>query len=305
MTLYKEKLKVESNRLRNWDYSSEALYFITMVTKNRECIFGSIDEGKMILNENGKIVENELLKSIKIRKNWFFHNWVVMPNHVHLLIEIQQNIDSKIESSNITTLHINPSHINPSYINPSNIVETHRSASSSSISATIDKTQNAQTMSINVAETHCGASLQNQSLSKIELLNIITPHINQSHINPSNIVETHRSASPSSISAITDKTKNGQTMSINVAETSLQNESLSKSQNNQSLPKFSRKSNSISSFVAIFKSVTTKQINGLESIWQQNYHDHIVRNYKTFETIYDYIKNNPISWETDSINTIM
>ena len=51
MTLYKDKLKIDSNRLKNWDYSSEAVYFITMVTKDRECIFGSIEDGKMILNE--------------------------------------------------------------------------------------------------------------------------------------------------------------------------------------------------------------------------------------------------------------
>ncbi|MDR7371496.1 hypothetical protein [Flavobacterium aquidurense] len=72
MTLFKEKYKIDSKRLKDWDYSSEAVYFITMVTVNRECIFGSIVDEKMILNENGQIVENEILKSIKIRKNWFF-----------------------------------------------------------------------------------------------------------------------------------------------------------------------------------------------------------------------------------------
>lgn len=81
---------------------------------------------------------------------------------------------------------------------------------------------------------------------------------------------------------------------------------------NQSESKLSRKPNSISSFVAIFKSVTTKQINDIckdaqqcvsVKIWQSNYHDHIVRNYKTFDKIYQYIKTNPGNWETDSINS--
>lgn len=70
---------------------------------------------------------------------------------------------------------------------------------------------------------------------------------------------------------------------------------------NQSAFKLSRKPNSISSFVASFKSVTTKQISGSASIWQSNYHDHIVRNYKRFEIIYNYIKTNPSSWEMDSM----
>ncbi|MCD9574021.1 transposase [Flavobacterium soyae] len=274
MTLYKNKLKIDSNRLKDWDYSSEAVYFITMVTKDRECIFGSIEDGKMILNENGKIVENELLKSIKIRKNWFFHNWIVMPNHIHLLIEIQGN-----------TSYIEPSQITTSCINTSCIVETHSSASTSGISTTNE----IQSLSTHFAETHCCASLQNQSLSKSSNESNLNVPIKTSHI-----VETHSSASTSGIST----TNETQSLSTNFAEThccaSLQN---------QSLQTFSRKPNSISSFVAVFKSITTKQISGFESIWQPNYHDHIVRNYKTFEIIYDYIKNNPISWETDSINS--
>ncbi|MDR6763577.1 REP element-mobilizing transposase RayT [Flavobacterium sp. 2755] len=275
MTLYKDKLKIDSNRLRDWDYSSEAVYFITMVTKDRECIFGSVEDGKMILNENGKIVENELLKSIKIRKNWFFHNWIVMPNHIHLLIEIQGNMEKRIETP----------HIKTSQISTSRIVETHSSASTSGISTKNEP----QSLSTTFAETHCCASLQNQSLSKSSNESNLNVPIKTSHI-----VETHSSASTSGIST----TNETQSLSTTFAETHccapLQN---------KSLQTFSRKPNSISSFVAVFKSVTIKQINGFESIWQQNYHDHIVRNYKTFETIYDYIKNNPISWDTDSINS--
>ena len=40
----------------------------------------------------------------------------------------------------------------------------------------------------------------------------------------------------------------------------------------------------------------------INTIWQSNYHDHIVRNYNSFDTIYHYIKNNPKNWNTDSIN---
>src|SRR3990167_11490196 len=101
MTLFKNKYQTQSNRLKNWDYSSEAIYFITLVTQNRECIFGDIDENKMILNDIGKIIEIELLKSIAIREHWFFHNWVIMPNHIHLLVEIKIDTPISVTSSNV------------------------------------------------------------------------------------------------------------------------------------------------------------------------------------------------------------
>ncbi|WP_427873717.1 hypothetical protein [Flavobacterium sp. MMS24-S5] len=331
--LFKEKFKIDSHRLQNWDYSSEAVYFITLVTKDRKCIFGSVEEEKMILNENGKIVENELLKSIKIRKNWFFHNWVIMPNHIHLLIEIQnKDVSINMESTqNIVETDSSASLQNQSEekteIDATHIVETHRSASTSSISTTENKISDIS-LSTYGRETHSSAPLQSQSnsdfLSETHIVethrsaptsSISTTDIslstygrethssaplqNQSEekigINTMHIVETHRSASTSSIST-TENNISDLSLSTNVAETHC-----SAPLRNQTESKFSRKSNSISSFVAIFKSITTKQIGGSESIWQANYHDHIVRNYKRFEKVYDYIKNNPRSWETDSL----
>ncbi|MDQ8014686.1 MAG: transposase [Flavobacterium nitrogenifigens] len=276
--LFREKFKIDSNRLQNWNYSSEAVYFITIVTKNRQSIFGVIEDEKMILNEKGKIIERELLKSIKIRKNWFFHNWVIMPNHVHLLIEIQDT---------------------------QQMVETHCSASTSSISTTENNISDISLQTYG-RETHCSAPLQNQSEQKFESdKNFIHSKSTTQHI-----VETHCSASTPSISS-TENNITEKSLSTYGREThcsaSLQNQSDSKNGSDENLiqnqlsSKLSRKSNSISSFVAIFKSITTKQINGAESIWQANYHDHIVRNYKTFEKIYDYIKHNSISWETDSL----
>ena len=46
-----------SIRLKNYDYSSPGLYFITLNTQNREQLFGQIIDGKMILNEFGQIVD--------------------------------------------------------------------------------------------------------------------------------------------------------------------------------------------------------------------------------------------------------
>ncbi|TSC56807.1 MAG: hypothetical protein G01um101418_208 [Parcubacteria group bacterium Gr01-1014_18] len=75
-------------RLVGYDYSKPGFYFVTVLTKDRECLFGEIEEGEMRLGEMGKIAEGECLKTSEIRKNIKVDCFVVMPNHVHGIIEI-------------------------------------------------------------------------------------------------------------------------------------------------------------------------------------------------------------------------
>ena len=46
-----------SIRLKGYDYSQPGAYFVTIVTWQREMLFGEIVDGKMVLNEMGKIVQ--------------------------------------------------------------------------------------------------------------------------------------------------------------------------------------------------------------------------------------------------------
>ena len=81
-----------SIRLKGYDYSQPGAYYVTIVVQNRECIFGDISNGKMALNENGKIVKTEWLKTAEIRKNVKLDEFSVMPNHVHGIIIITDKI---------------------------------------------------------------------------------------------------------------------------------------------------------------------------------------------------------------------
>jgi len=80
-----------SVRLKDYDYSKEGLYFITICTKDRECLFGNIIEDSIILNDVGEIILKEWLNTEKIRKNIVLHDFVIMPNHIHCIIEILYN----------------------------------------------------------------------------------------------------------------------------------------------------------------------------------------------------------------------
>jgi len=80
-----------SIRLKEYDYSQAGLYFITICTHNRERFFGDIDNGKMIFNHAGIMVENEWLKLKKRYPNIDLHEYIVMPNHFHGIIQIVTN----------------------------------------------------------------------------------------------------------------------------------------------------------------------------------------------------------------------
>lgn len=78
----------KSIRLKGYDYSEAGLYFITICTQNRKHLFGEIKEGKMILNEYGKIAFTEWEKTEEIRNNCLLHEFIIMPNHIHGIIEL-------------------------------------------------------------------------------------------------------------------------------------------------------------------------------------------------------------------------
>jgi len=75
-------------RLKEYDYSQEGLYFVTICCQDMICRFGKIENGDMILNDAGKIVYEEWENSAGIRKEIEIHEYVVMPNHFHAIVEI-------------------------------------------------------------------------------------------------------------------------------------------------------------------------------------------------------------------------
>jgi len=178
-----------SIRLRGYDYSQEGLYFITICVQNRECLFGEIVVGagfarpdeiarpEMQLNEYGNIVENEW-KNLQIKyPNIDLHEYIVMPNHIH------------------------------------------------------------------------------------GILQIVTPFV----------------------AAVTmGDTIGGQTPPLRCADKNVR----------PYIP-------TLGNVIAYFKYQTTKQIDLPTKLWQRNYHEHIIRNENSYQTISEYIINNPAKWNAD------
>jgi putative transposase len=78
----------KSPRWKDYDYCSDGCYFVTIVTKDREYYFGNIVDGKMILNEIGIICEQEIAITNKMRENVDILEYIIMPNHIHCIINI-------------------------------------------------------------------------------------------------------------------------------------------------------------------------------------------------------------------------
>ncbi len=88
MSLYRNKYRVESNRLQFWDYSATGSYFLTVCVENRMQILGGIENGKMILSNAGNVVSAYLLELPTYHKRVILDEWVIMPNHFHCIITL-------------------------------------------------------------------------------------------------------------------------------------------------------------------------------------------------------------------------
>ncbi len=86
-----------SIRLPGFDYSQEGSYFVTIVTKDREPLFGEIIDDEMRLNEIGKIVEFTWNDLIHHNPDIGLDEFVIMPNHIHGIIHIFNPIGAGLE----------------------------------------------------------------------------------------------------------------------------------------------------------------------------------------------------------------
>lgn len=88
-----------SNRKVNHDYSDPGIYFITANIQDGEEILGVVEGGNMNLNEYGEIVKNHLIKLPEYHKRIVLDEWVIMPNHIHMIIILRDyDFDNGISS---------------------------------------------------------------------------------------------------------------------------------------------------------------------------------------------------------------
>ena len=203
---FQNKYRISSARAPFWDYGCTAAYFVTICTQDRKCYFGDVVDGKMNLSGIG-IIADVLWHEIKNHtQNVELEQFVVMPNHIHgILIINNDNDDRATHDDGITH----------------SVVET----------------------------TH--------ALSLPHTLSLPPP---QQQSPPQQTIGQKR----------------------------FQHQG----------------KNTLSSIIGSYKSAVTKHAHrlGFDFAWQSRFHDHIIRNEQSFQTIADYIANNPLKWGNDKFN---
>jgi REP element-mobilizing transposase RayT len=185
---YQNKYRISSARLPGWNYAWNASYFVTICTKDRQNFFGDIADSEMILSQIGVIADIMWYEIKNHAKNIELGDFIVMPNHVHGIITLNEQIPE--QKSDTQIINVPP-------------VETRHALS--------------------LRKTPAQQRFQNQG------------------------------------------------------------------------------KNTLSSIIGGYKASVTKHASRLKLnfAWQPRFHDHIIRNEESFQTISNYIVNNPQNWSQD------
>ena len=90
-----------------WHRYNDGIYFVTICCYEKKHYFGKIIDGELHLNDAGKIAVEEIENLKNHHSDLSIDNYVVMPNHIHLLCEIFKNndYDDRLKSNNVGVLH--------------------------------------------------------------------------------------------------------------------------------------------------------------------------------------------------------
>lgn len=80
--------KRHSIRLKDYDYSSDGAYYVTLCAQERKCLFGEVINDGIVLNDAGKMIEYNWNKLPQRFLNIELDEFITMPNHFHGIINV-------------------------------------------------------------------------------------------------------------------------------------------------------------------------------------------------------------------------
>jgi putative transposase len=257
-----EKHKRRSIRLRGYDYSTAGMYFITLCTHQRECLFGEISDGVMQLNALGEIVQAHWMRLPKHHSHLQLDAFIVMPNHFHGILVLT---------------HDHPTHGPVGAGLADTIMVSTDSESTKPALPYSDTISDTIMISADPEKTKPAFPYSTDSENSIDSDTTQSIHTNQSQHSGgirAGSIETFLDESHS----ILAKPAPTQTL------------------NRKGIPEILRGFKTFSA-----RRINEKRRMQGTPVWQRNYYEHIIRNDPSLQTIQTYIRNNPKSWQTDCL----
>lgn len=87
---FKNRYRIASTRLRNWDYSSDGAYFLTICTADRQHYFGMVNNSEMQVSEIGQYADKCWRAIPEHFTDFYLDEFVIMPNHMHGIVMIEK-----------------------------------------------------------------------------------------------------------------------------------------------------------------------------------------------------------------------
>ena len=107
-----------------WHNYTGADYFVTFCTKNRELYFGDVVNGKMELSQIGEYAVKQIEQTAIIRQNDVeIPMYVVMPNHVHLIVVYNRVVPCR-DTSNVSASNVSASNVSASNVSASELSQS-------------------------------------------------------------------------------------------------------------------------------------------------------------------------------------
>src|SRR5690606_18958329 len=101
--LFKNRYRTQTVRAKSWDYAGFGSYFITICLKYRVPLFGEIINNKVILSKIGKIVQEVWLITPLLRNYVQLDEYIVMPDHFHGIITLNDKYNPEVETTVVET----------------------------------------------------------------------------------------------------------------------------------------------------------------------------------------------------------
>ncbi len=273
---FRNKFRIESTRLKHYDYASDGAYFITICTKNRQHFFGEIIDGVLSESVQSKICSDCWYDLPNHYPNCILDEFVIMPNHVHGIVIIQNPI---------ADIHPGPMDRNIANIPNGTIVANEPVATIVPIVPVVPVGPTVPIVPIIRIVPNVETGLRPVSTGITGMGSAGTGSTGMGSMG---------TGSMGTGSTATGSIGMG---SLGMGSTGTESPAGNIHTNNHR--------HSVSEIIRAFKSFSARRINEYQGtpgqpFWQPRFHDRIIRNEQELQNIREYIINNPSNWDQDS-----